>query len=92
MESVEALSQMSWSSFHGTILADETEFMSQLLGGYPFVNVQDRDDCIGFLGAFWSGHEATNMVMGDNDSNYHCSETFNSSFNSSKQGKSNENY
>lgn len=81
MESLEALSVMNGSSFNGTVSADEAEFMSQLLGSCPFTDEQNHHESIGF----WSGHEATNMLMGDNDSHYRCLDVFNSSL----QGKSN---
>ncbi|KAJ8638319.1 hypothetical protein MRB53_012586 [Persea americana] len=59
MESLEALSVMNWSSFNGTVSDDEAEFMSRLLSSCPFTDEQNHDESIGF----WSGHEATNMVM-----------------------------
>lgn len=68
MGCVGASSEMNWSSFNGMVSADETEFLSQLLGSCPFTDDQDRDPSFGLPASFWSGREATNMVMGNNDS------------------------
>lgn len=70
---------MNWSAFNGTVLADETEFLSQLLSSYPFTDDPDSDPSFELPATFWSGHEAINMVMCDNDSYYHCLDALESS-------------
>lgn len=52
----------------------------------PFTDDPDRDPSFGLPASFWSGREATNMVMGDNDSYYHCLDALEFSLNCLPQG------
>lgn len=86
MDSVGASSEMNWSAFKGTVSAYETEFLSQLLGSYPFTDDPDSHLSFELPATFWSGHEAISMVMCDNDSYYHCLDALESSFSCLPQG------
>ncbi|XP_058081601.1 transcription factor bHLH84-like [Magnolia sinica] len=80
MDPIGALSELNWSSFSGVATADdEAEFMSQLLGGCPFMNAKDCDPSVGVSSAFWSGYESTSIAIGDENVHYNCEDVMNSS-------------
>ncbi|XP_077233630.1 uncharacterized protein LOC143875934 [Tasmannia lanceolata] len=90
LRKMESVGAMNWSSFNGMISADEAEFITQLLGSYPLTNEQDSDPSLVIPPMFWSGHEATNMAGGDENSYYNYSDSVNSSLNSWALGNSND--
>ncbi|KAF9621213.1 hypothetical protein IFM89_016707 [Coptis chinensis] len=68
MESVGILPEGQWNSFSG-ICAEESDFMTQLLGNCYFSSEQE-----GSTSTYWPSHESTiNMVLGGNEGSYHCS-------------------
>nr|XP_016435055.1 PREDICTED: transcription factor bHLH139-like [Nicotiana tabacum] len=62
MEPVASISG-EWSSFSGMCLADEADFMAQLLGNCSLPNELPCSSNFGVSPAYWTGHES-NMNMG----------------------------
>lgn len=63
-----------WGSLSGLCIADESDFMAQLLGGNYSVTENHCGNTItsfGMPSVFWPGHESTIVTMTDTNSNSH---------------------